>query len=81
MQKETVMSFSNARQNNYVECDWNVISAQLLNQWSELTKAELEGTNHDRHRIALLIEKKYGVQPDMTENYLQNLERTLPLFN
>jgi len=77
-------SLSAKQQREYsdlVTCDWNIISAQLLNQWKDLTPAELEDTYHDRHRIALLIEQKYGVQPELTENYLQNLERTLPLFN
>lgn len=57
--------------------DWNIISTQLLNQWSKITPAELEDTQHSRYNIALLIQQKYGVHAVMAENYLKNLERRL----
>lgn len=71
----------NLQNSDFVTCDWSVLSSQLLNQWNRLTKPELENTNQNRHEIARLIEEKYGVEPSMTENYLANLERTLPLFH
>ena len=64
-----------------ISCDWQAISAQLLNQWKKISKTDLEKTLHNRHRIAMLVEEKYGVHATLTENYLKNLERTLPLFN
>ena len=67
--------------NDVIACDWQAISAQLLSQWKKITKAELERTQHNRYQIALLVEEKYGVHAMLTENYLRNLERTLPLFN
>lgn len=66
---------------NDIACDWNMIATQILSQWKEITPEELEFTQRDRHRIALLIERKYGVHAVLTENYLKNLERTLPRFN
>lgn len=68
-------------EDDFVNCDWTVISGQLLNQWPKLTPMELERTRHNRHEIALLIQKKYGIHAILTENYLKNLERTLPLLN
>jgi len=70
-----------AASSDIISCDWNMISTQLLSQWKELTPTELERTRHDRHQIALLIERKYGIHAILTENYLKNLERTLPLFH
>ena len=67
--------------NDSINCDWKAISTQLLSQWRKISKAELESTHHNRHEIALLVEEKYGVHAVLTENYLKNLERTLPLFN
>lgn len=64
-----------------VTCDWKCLSTQLLNQWQNITRQELEYTQHDRHAIAELIERKYGIDALLVENYLLNIERTLPLFN
>ena len=66
--------------NDTVTCDWNALSQQLLEQWHDLTREELEGTCHERRAIAELIEEKEGIAAPLVENYLRNLERTLPLF-
>ena len=63
-----------------ISCDWGALSEQLLQQWDQLTPYELEQTGHNRQRIAALIQKKYGVDSNMAENYLRNFERTLPLI-
>jgi hypothetical protein len=39
-----------------------------------------EGAGFFKRRIALLIQRKYGIYYQLTENYLSNLERTLPRF-
>lgn len=62
-----------------VSCDWPPLKAQLLSQWGRLTDRELDKTGQDRHRIALLIEQKYGIHYQMVENYLCNFERTMPM--
>lgn len=64
-----------------ITCDWNMLSSQILSQWQDITPEELEVTMRDRHLIALLVERKYGIHAVLTENYLKNLERTLPRFN
>lgn len=61
-------------------CDWNCLSAQLLDQWKRITREELEETGHTRQGIARLIECKYGIHFRLVENYLSNLERTLPIL-
>lgn len=63
-----------------ITCDWSCFSAQLLNQWHHITRQELEYTRHNRRAIAELIERKYGVDALLVENYLRNVERTLPLL-
>jgi hypothetical protein len=65
---------------NAVTCSWPILCNQLLQQWTRLSRSELESTGHDRHRIARLIQAKYGIPISMAENYLRNFERTLPLL-
>lgn len=68
-------------QQGRVSCDWQALTAQLLDQWHDITREELENTQHDRHKIARLIERKEGIPAPLVENYLENLERTLPFFH
>lgn len=70
-----------ASDHDHITCDWKSLSSQLLNQWPRLTRQELEYTRHNRHAIAELIERKHGIDATLVENYLSNIERTLPLFN
>ena len=63
-----------------VTCDWTMLSMQLLNQWKELTRQDLECTDHSRYAIAKLVERKHGINARLVENYLCNVERTLPLL-
>jgi hypothetical protein len=67
-----------ANSNGVMSCNWNVLCEQLMQQWVRLTRSELEATGHNRHRIALLIQRKYGITAEMADNYLCNFERTLP---
>jgi len=62
-----------------ISCDWEVLQTQLLEQWPRLTANELDKTGQDRRRIALLVERKYGIHYQAVENYLCNFERTMPL--
>ena len=62
-----------------IACNRRVLCELLLQQWNRLTKYELEKTRYIKHQIALLIERKYGINHILTENYLSNLERTLPM--
>lgn len=57
-----------------------VIQNLLLQQWQRLTLGEIESTHYVKHSIARLIERKYGINSRLMENYLSNLERTLPLM-
>lgn len=72
------------KQSNYslsqiVSCDWQQLREQLLMQWKRIAGWELDAVGPNRSRIAQLIERKYGIASQLTENYLRNFERTMPL--
>lgn len=60
-------------------CDWSSLCEQLMFQWNRLNRDELDEAGPDRHRVAELIQRKYGVSSRVIENYLSNLERMLPM--
>ena len=62
-----------------VLCDWPIFCTQLLSQWPRLTLPELNNTKHNRHQVAMLVQQKYNITSQMIENYLWNIERTMPL--
>lgn len=62
-----------------LRCNWEVLREQLLHQWALLSENDLDMTGPDASRIALLIERKYGIASRMIENYLLNFVRTMPL--
>lgn len=62
-----------------MRCNVNALTCLLLKQWNKLTRHELERTRFIKERLALLIEQKYGVNATLAENYLTNIERTLPV--
>lgn len=62
-----------------ISCDWPTLRTQLLLQWPRLTMEELDRTKQNRHQVALLVEQKYNIAPEMVDNYLCNYERTMPL--
>lgn len=62
-----------------ITCNWVALREQLLQQWTRLSRVELEKTGPDRHNIAELISRKYGIACNLIENYLRNFERTMPL--
>lgn len=67
------------KNNEWMVCDWQALCAQLLLQWNRLTPDELKQAGANRTRIASLVSKKYDIDTRLVENYLSNLERTLPL--
>ncbi len=65
-----------------MHCSWMPLRAQLLLQWSHLASWELDEIGPNRHELALLIQRKYGIASQLVENYLRNYERTAPMqFN
>ena len=62
-----------------MHCSPNILLDLLMAQWKKLTRQEIEATRFYKRRIALLIEQKYGINSLLAENYLTNIERTLPL--
>jgi hypothetical protein len=74
-----VSSFRPTR--NTMMCDWASLRTQLLTQWGLLSGRELDMAGRNRHEIAMLVQHKYGVSAGMVENYLSNLERTLPTLS
>lgn len=62
-----------------LRCNWESLREQLLQQWTLLTEQDLNATGPDASRIAILIERKYGIASRMIENYLLNFVRTMPL--
>lgn len=59
-------------------CHWPSLQALLIAQWHKLSWQELTETGPQRQRIALLVEQKYGIAAPLVENYIRNIERTLP---
>ena len=64
----------------WMRCDWPSLCSRLLAQWDRLTPTELRETGPSRRKLANLVERKYGIAPELVERYLTNLERTLPLM-
>ena len=62
-----------------MQCNPHLLSHMLLQQWNRLTLSEIEETQYIKRNLALLIEQKYGINHVLAENYLSNIERTLPL--
>jgi hypothetical protein len=60
-------------------CSPNILVALLVSQWKKLTRQDIEATEYRKRRLAQLIEQKYGIDSLLAENYLTNIERTLPL--
>lgn len=67
-----------AKPDQQVACSRTVLSELLIQQWKKLTPGEIEKTRFVKRSIALLIENKYGIDHALTENYLSNIEHTLP---
>lgn len=80
MEHTDTMYESHNSSNQTMRCSRPVARELLLNQWKRLTLSELEATHYIKPGIALLIERKYGIHRSLTENYLSNLERTLPVM-
>ena len=62
-----------------LRCNWDIMREQLMHQWTLLSEQDLEMAGPDAARIAMLIERKYGIASRMIENYLLNFVRTMPL--
>lgn len=76
---DTMMHLRAGNDNAESPYDWDSMRRQLLAQWSRLKQADLATIGADRHRIALLVQREYGIPAPLVENYLANLERTLPI--
>lgn len=80
MSKQRALRFAPSRRANTVmTCNHQEVRALLLQQWKELTAAEIEATGYSKEKLAQLIERHYGIHHRLGENYLSNLERTLPM--
>jgi hypothetical protein len=60
-------------------CSPHVLVALLVLQWKKLTRQDIEATHYCKRQLAALIEQKYGINRLLAENYLSNIERSLPL--
>lgn len=69
-----------AAANSVLLCNWQIMRAQLLKQWTLLNTGELNAIGPNCRRIAQLIARKYAIAPVVVENYLRNFERTIPLL-
>ena len=90
MQSTTQSTYSAARQeilvngllnknNEWMVCDWQALCAQILQQWNRLVPDDLARIGPSRRCIAALVQQEYDIDSALVENYLRNLERTLPL--
>ena len=80
MRQEVLSNGLLDKNHEWMVCDWQALCAQLLQQWNLLTPNDLMAIGPSRHHIAALVCRKYGVNKVLVENYLTNLERTLPLM-
>ncbi len=62
-----------------LNCNWPALRSYLINEWEGISANELDKLGPNRDDIAILFGKKYGFTWKMAENYLRNIERTLPL--
>jgi hypothetical protein len=62
-----------------MRCNAGELIKILQHHWKKLTRHELERTGLAKRKLALLIQRTYGIGRVLAENYLSNLERTLPL--
>jgi hypothetical protein len=77
-------NFRNTHNQNFINsidlrCNWDIMREQLMHQWALLSEQDLEMAGPDAARIAMLIERKYGIASRLIENYLLNFVRTMPL--
>lgn len=63
-----------------IVCAWDALRQQLLQQWDRLTPTELDRAGPNRDRLAVLVQRKYGIAASLIRNYLSNFERTLPVM-
>jgi len=69
-----------AGQSYNITCKWEPFKEQIMLQWNRLTSHDLDRIGPNRGKLAVLIEKRYGIAAHLVENYLRNFERTLPLI-
>lgn len=63
-----------------LRCSWHEMRIQLLQQWNRLNEQDVDKAGNNRHKIAQLIQREYGISALLIENYLRNFERTLPVM-
>jgi len=62
-----------------MRCNRAALADLLVRQWKRLTREQIESTRYNKHALARLIEGEYDIHHTIAENYLGNLERSLPL--
>lgn len=60
-----------------IYCAWRPFKQELLIQWRKLNEEDLQEAGRNRHALARIIERKYGVAWQLAETYLGNLEANL----
>ncbi|MES2984724.1 MAG: hypothetical protein V4735_06020 [Pseudomonadota bacterium] len=80
MRQEILVNGLVDNSHEWMVCDWQALCAQLLQQWNRLSASDLEDVGPSRRELAALVQRKYDIALPLVENYLANLERTLPLI-
>jgi hypothetical protein len=60
---------------DHMNCNWENVKRQLLQQWRSVSEKEIEMAGPSRSRLARLISQRYGIAYRSVENYLFNFER------
>ena len=63
-----------------ISCKWEPLRDQILAQWPNLTRKEVDAAGPNLGYLTTLISSKYGLDYRMIKNYLTNLQRNLPLI-
>ena len=64
---------------DHINCSWELLKQQLLQQWSSVSEKEIEMAGPSRSRLAKLISQRCGITYRSVENYLFNFERLITL--
>ncbi|MFW0778178.1 MAG: hypothetical protein ACN2B6_10735 [Rickettsiales bacterium] len=68
-------SHSDIHTDDRMHCNLGALAQLITSQWNKIGIDELRKTYYTKHNIANLIQRKYGVDPRLVENYLSSIER------
>lgn len=65
------------QQHDFIDCAWRPFKQEVLIHWRKLDESDLMESGRNRHTLARIIERKYGVAWQLAESYLRRLEQNM----